>query len=156
MLGFLLRARRDARPKQNIQNKPSETVRVHQVVSNLLQLLGVETIEGVAYSKEENSIVERSNKKALRHLRAFLQEQKVPINWVDILPLAQHIIYATSHTSIGVSPAQLLFGNVVHLNKPLYTAEGVDRSENCYYNFRSYMHYVFNVQSKLITKSRRL
>jgi len=60
----------------------------------------------------------------LRHLRAFLQEQKVLENWVDNLPLVQRIINATPHASIGVSPAQLLFGNAVHLDKPLSIVRG--------------------------------
>jgi len=55
-----------------------------------------------------------------------------------------------------MSPAQLLFGNAVHLDKPLYTSEGVEKSENRSEDYRSYMDNMLSVQAKLIAISQKL
>jgi hypothetical protein len=70
--------------------------------------------------------------------------------------LVQRIINATPHASIGISPAQLLFGNAVHLDKPLYTSEEVEKSENRSKDYRSYMDNMLSVQAKLIAISQKL
>jgi hypothetical protein len=36
--------------------------------------MGIQTLTTIAYSKEENAIVERANKEVMRHLRALLLE----------------------------------------------------------------------------------
>lgn len=68
-------------------------------------------------SKEENAIVERSNKEVNRHLRNLVFHHNVIEGWADCLPLVQRIINASVHSSIGVTPAQLLFGNSVNLDR---------------------------------------
>jgi hypothetical protein len=122
---------------------------LNELVDELLVILGPEKIEGLPGSKEENSIVERSIKEVLRHLRAFLQDSNVLEDWVNYLPLVQRIINATPHESIGVSPAQLLFGNAVHLDRNLVSAAHVAPSEDS----QSYQHWtdkMLATQSKLI------
>ncbi len=137
-------------PHQIFSDRGSQFI--NEVVEILMILMGVEKIEGTPYSKEENSIVERVNKEVLRHLRAFLQDQKVLEDWVDNLPLVQRIINSTPHSSIGVSPAQLLFGNAVQLDRELYTKEGVEKSENrSTTNYRDYIDKMLALQSRLIS-----
>jgi hypothetical protein len=71
-----------------------------------------------AYSKEENRIVEHANKEVMRHLRAIVFDRRVTDHWSsDYLPLVQRIINANISSPIGVSPAQLLFGDAVHLER---------------------------------------
>jgi hypothetical protein len=70
------------------------------------------------YSKEENGIVERANKEVMRHLRATIFDRRVVNNWSsDYLPLVQRIMNAQVKTPTGVFPAQLLFGDAVHLER---------------------------------------
>jgi hypothetical protein len=104
---------------------------LNELMTELLKILGPEKIEGLPGSKQENSIVERSIKEVLRHLRAFMQVSNVLEDWVSYLPLVQRIMNATPHESIGVSPAQLLFGNAVHLDRSLLSNDGrVNNSSN--------------------------
>jgi hypothetical protein len=68
-----------------------------------------------------NGIVERKNLNVLTHLRALLMTNlDVITNW-SLLPIAQRICDATDVSSIGCAPAQLIFGNLIHLNRSLDT-----------------------------------
>jgi hypothetical protein len=60
--------------------------------------------------------VERANYEILRHLKAILYHTKVKSHWHECLPFVQRIINANVNSSIGVSPAQLLFGNAIMLD----------------------------------------
>jgi hypothetical protein len=71
----------------------------------------------MAYSKEENGRIERANREILRHLRAFVMHSKVVDDWVAKLPFVQRIMNASVHSLTGFSPAALLFGTAVNLNR---------------------------------------
>lgn len=86
----------------------------------MLKLIGTEHELTLAESKEENAIVERANKEVMRHLRGIILEQKVVTEWSTYLPLVQRIMNASVHSSTGVSPAQLLFGNAVKLDSGIF------------------------------------
>ena len=70
----------------------------------------------LAYSKEENAIVERCNKEVMRHIRAMVFEINKRDAWSMFLPLAQRIINSEVHSRIGVSPNDLVFGGKVDLH----------------------------------------
>jgi hypothetical protein len=86
-------------------------------------LLQLEHVLTTPYSKQENAIVERANKEVLRHLRAFIFDNRILETWLYSVPMVQRIINSTKHAAIGVSPAQLLFGNAVDLDRGLYTVD---------------------------------
>lgn len=89
---------------------------VNGLIRDLLRLMGVEHQLTLAYSKESNAIVERSNKEVMRHLTAILFDRRILSVWsMEYLPLVQRIINAQEHDSIGVSPAELLYGNSINL-----------------------------------------
>ena len=100
---------------------------VNTVMKELTRLLLIEHELTTAYSHEENGIVERANKEVMRHLRAILLDKNQQDDWSDCLPLVQRIMNASTHESIGASPAELLFGNAVNLDRGLFaTAEASD------------------------------
>ena len=70
----------------------------------------------IAYSKEENGIVERGNKEVMRHLRAIMLDKSWSSDWNIYLPLVMRILNAKPHESTGVPPVQLVFGDRVDLN----------------------------------------
>jgi hypothetical protein len=77
----------------------------------------------IPYRPASNGIVERKNREVLAHLRALLfTDNLVKLNWHYLLPIAQRICNATDVASLGCSPAQLIFGNSIHLNRGLDTA----------------------------------
>ena len=108
---------------------------VNETIQALLKLIGTDHELTLAESKEENAIVERANKEVMRHLRGIILEKKVVTEWSTFLPLIQRIMNASVHSSTGVSPAQLVFGNAVKLDRGIflphkkgYNAEGEQES----------------------------
>ena len=75
----------------------------------------------MAYSKQENAIVERINKEVNRHLRAFTFDSASLESYKLCLPFVQRIINSAVHSSTGASPASLLFGNQLNLNRGILT-----------------------------------
>jgi hypothetical protein len=89
---------------------------VNAVINQLLSLLQIEHELSLAYSKEHNAIVERANKEVMRHLTAIIFDKRVNSAWSsEYLPLVQRIMNAKVHDTIGVSPAELLFGKAINL-----------------------------------------
>jgi cleavage and polyadenylation specificity factor subunit 1 len=93
---------------------------VNEIIEQLLLLIGTQHDITLAYSKQENSIVERSNKEVLRHLRNIIFDKRVMANWSVYLPLVQRIINSAVHSSLGVSPAQILFANAIDLDRNIF------------------------------------
>jgi transposase InsO family protein len=91
---------------------------VNELIQKFCTLVGTEMDPTTAYSKEENGIVERANKEVMRHLRAIIFDRRITDTWSsDYLPLVQRIMNAQIKSPTGVSPAQLLFGDAVHLER---------------------------------------
>ncbi len=89
---------------------------VNEMIEEVSSLVASNQIFSMAYSKEENAIVERANAEVMRHVRGIVFDTKVKKNWSTILPLAQRIMNATIKESTGVSPARLIFGNSIDLD----------------------------------------
>jgi hypothetical protein len=95
--------------------------------------LGVDHDLTTPYSHEENGIVERSNKEILRHLSAILYDRSMATSeWVKFIPFVQRIINSAKHSATGVSPAELLFGDNVTLDRGIFlpTSLRTDGQEN--------------------------
>jgi hypothetical protein len=93
---------------------------INAVISNLALLVSAETIKSVAYSHEENSLVERANKEIMRHLRNIIFDYRVAKKWSTYLPSVQRVINSTKHLSTGVTPAEIVFGNSINLDRGLF------------------------------------
>jgi len=93
---------------------------VNKTIDELIELMGVEKLDTMPGVHEENSIVERRNKEVNRHLRAIVNHRKIKSGWSDVLPLVQRIINAETMEGIGVSPAQIIFGNAVNLDRGIF------------------------------------
>ena len=91
----------------------------NEIINHLLQLLEINHNFTIAYSKEENAIVERSNKEVMRHLRAIIFDKDIVSEWFIYLPMVMRIINSKKHESTNVSPSELLFGGQVNLNNNL-------------------------------------
>ena len=102
-------------PSQLVSDGGSQYV--NEIISDFLDLAGTEHHITLAYSKQENGIVERSNKEILRHLRAIIFERSVIATWYKYTPLVQRIFNSTVSDSTGVSPAQIIYGGALNLNR---------------------------------------
>ena len=80
-------------------------------------LVGTNHVLTLAASKQENAAVENANKRSQEYLRSMLFDNRILKRWSDVLPLVQRIMMAEPNEVIGVSPAQLLFGNSIQLDR---------------------------------------
>ena len=87
-------------------------------MSELLEMLGVEHELTVTDHPESNGLVERRNAEVARHIRNFVNE-KENYDWSCCLPIVQRILNLTHCSTIGMSPAQLLFGSYCPENPSL-------------------------------------
>ena len=90
---------------------------VNQVISKFLAYVGTEHCLSIAYSKEENAIAERANKEINRHRTAicFYDYEKT-------IPIVHRILNSHRNTLTNVSPADLLFGNALNLDRGIFVS----------------------------------
>jgi transposase InsO family protein len=92
----------------------------NQIISETIKLVGTESVKTLAYSKEENAIVERSNKEVLRHIRALVYEIGKHNDWPNFIPFVQRILNSEVSSATGVSPNALRYGDTVDLDRGIY------------------------------------
>jgi transposase InsO family protein len=88
---------------------------VNTIIESLFKMFVIEHELSLAYSHEENGIVERANKEDLRHLRALVNDSRLVSQWPLYLPFVMRIINSKVHSSTGYAPVRLLFGNNLEL-----------------------------------------
>ena len=59
---------------------------VNSLITLLMEVVGTQHFITLAYSHEENAIVERANKEVLRRLRDLIFENRLVAIWTDMLP----------------------------------------------------------------------
>jgi hypothetical protein len=118
-------------PNEILTDNGSQYVNKH--LYDLFNLLRTQHITITPYSSEQNGIVERANKEVLRHLKNILYDTKVVGAWSSYLPLVERIINAKKHNVTKISPADLLFGGAINLERrmiyqPLKQSDAVDEN----------------------------
>jgi hypothetical protein len=107
---------------------------VNELIAAFLRLVNVERKAAIGYLPRTNGTVERWIAELTKHLRRYLVfVAGLKERWSEYLPLAVLILNATRTAGIGCAPAQIVFGNRVHLNRDLVPtqvstelAEGLD------------------------------
>ena len=66
---------------------------IAEIIREFLLLVGVKHCLTLAYSKQENAIVERYNKEINRHLRALTFENLSLTDYKTTLPVVQRILF---------------------------------------------------------------
>jgi len=105
-------------PSQILTDNGSQFM--NELFTNLFRLMGIEGLNTIPYSKEENAIVERANKEIQRHLEAICYDRTHADSWSAYLPIVQRIMNASVHSATGQKPATLLFANMINLDKGIF------------------------------------
>ena len=87
------------------------------VIAQFLVATGTAQNLTLAYSSQENAIVERNNKEINRHLRALTFDKNTVDDYQLILPFVQRILNSSENERTNISPASLLFGNSINLDR---------------------------------------
>jgi hypothetical protein len=93
----------------------------NELIRDFLVLTGTPHNLTLAYSSQENAIVERVNKEVNRHLRALVFDKQTLDGYPKSIPFVQRIINSNVNVRTGFSPAQILFGNKLDLNRGILT-----------------------------------
>ena len=93
---------------------------IAEVIRGFLHLIGVSHTLTLAYSKQENAIVERYNKEINRHLRALTFENLSLTECKKSLPFVQRILNSNHSDRLKISASQMLFGNMLNLDKGIF------------------------------------
>lgn len=92
-------------------------------VRELFAACGVKDIKTLAYSKEENSLVERANKEVMRHLRTILFHSNITTHWNQHLGTIMKIMNHQKRGTFFPSPASILFGDRFRDDELLFMAQ---------------------------------
>ena len=93
---------------------------IADVIREFLSFVGTRHCLTLAYSKEENAIVERMNKEINRHIRSLTYDNTSLEDYKLALPFVMRIINSNHSDRLKISSAQLLFGNCVNLDRGMF------------------------------------
>ena len=89
----------------------------NSVITQFLEATGTLQNLTLAYSSEENAIVERTNKEINRHLRALTFHKNTIHDYQEGLPFVQRIINSSFNERTTIAPSQVLFGDALDLDR---------------------------------------
>lgn len=93
----------------------------NDIVKQLAHMIDFKQVVIQPYLHSANGIVERVNRSILERLRFILFDRRIrkqpKLQWTDLLPLAQRIVNSSVHSAIGTSPARLIFGDHLDLDR---------------------------------------
>ena len=128
---------------------------IADMTEELCRLIDTNHTTILPYSHEENSIVERANKEVMRHVRSIIYDRQLKHKWSSILPLVQRIMNASKNTTTGTSPARIIYGNNIDLDRSLFKEHATVPEQD----ISDYMLDLIDSQSRIIAiaqESQRL
>ena len=126
---------------------------IADVIREFLAYIGIEHCLTLAYSKEENAIVERYNKEINRHLRALTFDNNSLDDYKISLPFVQRILNSNHSDRLKISASQMLFGNMLNLDKGIFAP--VSEIKPSIEPLSSYMSKLLSVQDNLLKASAK-
>ena len=124
----------------------------NQLIEQFCDVANIDANKIHAYSKEENSMVERANKEVFRHLIPMINDKKCKDNFVPLLPFAQRIMNTMEHEVLKVSPSQIIFGSSIDHDVHLITQPEHNSSE---FNYSSKIQHMLEMQQKFLDIARQ-
>jgi len=142
-------------PCQILSDRGSEYV--NKVIKELLDNTGVDQILTIAYSKEENSIVERANKEVNRWIKDILYGIQIPMKeWKKTLPFVQRLHNASVIKSIGCTPADIIFGKSVNLDRGIIIPMEMRSKDDTDQKLEEWVENKIELQDIIMKTARRL
>jgi RNase H-like domain found in reverse transcriptase/Integrase core domain/Integrase zinc binding domain/Chromo (CHRromatin Organisation MOdifier) domain len=127
---------------------------IADLIREFLKLIGTEHCLTLAYSKQENSIVERYNKEINRHIRALTYDNNSLTDYRFSLPFVQRILNSNYSDRLKISAADLLFGKIVKLDRGIFEPlqANINRDD---VPLSKHMSKILSVQDNLIKASAK-
>ena len=93
----------------------------NDLIKEFIDLTGTPHSLTLAYSSQENAIVERVNKEVNRHLRGLVFDTPSLEGYAKCIPFVQRIINSSVNKRTIASPACILFADKLDLNRGILT-----------------------------------
>ena len=130
---------------------------VNAVIQAYLDFQGTEHVLSIAYSKQENSIVERANKEIRRWIRDMLYSKKMPRSaWRKAIPFVIRIHNASPIEPLKVAPADLVFGQRINLDRGILIPAAERTEELEEQSLQDWMREHLTVQDAMIERAQEL
>ena len=97
--------------------------------------------------------MERMNKEINRHLRALTFENDSLEKYADSLPFVQRILNSNHSDRLKISAAQLLFGNIVNLDRGIFLP--IDERPTTSKPLSKYISDMLTIQDSLLKASAK-
>ena len=124
----------------------------NEIIDQLCEITGIESLKTIPYSSQENGIGERINREIIKHLEAFCIGVNKKKRWSEYLPFVRRIINSSYHSTIGTSPASIIYGNRINQDWIYAPREFRDIELNGK-TFGSYMKDSLEFQDEVIIKA---
>jgi hypothetical protein len=126
----------------------------NELIEGFLKATGTPHNLTLAYSSEENAIVERSNKEVNRHIVAYTFDNETVHEWREALPFVQRIMNSSHSQRTKISPADLMFGKQLQLDRGILLPFQEDKEDTTPLPQR--VATMLTLQARLVTISQDL
>jgi hypothetical protein len=120
------------------------------LIKQFIELIESECKHSISHRHESNGVIEHSNRECIRHLKAIVHELKDHKKWSKYTMLAQRVINATVSSVTKVSPSQLLYGNMITLDRGLFKSYKLKSEKPVH----TYLKDLLEMQQKLVNASQ--
>jgi hypothetical protein len=127
---------------------------VNDIITEFTTLVGTQQCLTLAYSSQQNSIVERVNKEINRHIRSLTIESNSVEDYQLTLPIVQRILNAAYSDRTHMSSSQILFGNAINLERSLFLPP-VERPTQGH-RLSAHMSKMLKFQDEVMERARKI
>jgi transposase InsO family protein len=126
----------------------------NETITQFLAMVGTQHCLTLAYSSQQNAIVERIIKEVNRHITALTFDTNSVDDYAMLLPIVQRILNSAYSDHTKISSAQLLFGNALNLDRGLFLTPAERPDINL--PLSDHISKLLRLQDEMITKARKV
>ena len=90
------------------------------MINQFIELIETTCNHSIAHRHCSNGNIEHANREIIRHIRCITNELKSNNKWSRFVMIVQRIMNATVSSITKVSPSQLLYGNMITLDRNIF------------------------------------
>jgi transposase InsO family protein len=139
-------------PSQLLSDRGSHFV--NEVITEFTSLVRTQQCLTLAYSFQQNSIVERVNKETNRHIRSLTFESNSAEDYQLTLLIVQRILNAAYSDRTHLSSSQILFGNAIILDRSLFLPPVERQTQG--HPFSVHMSKMLKFQDEVMERARTI
>ena len=121
-----------------------------ELIKQFIELIKSTYNHSIAHRHCSNGTIEHANREIIRHIKCITNELKMNSKWSRFVMIAQRIINATVNSITKVSPSQLLYGNMITLDRNIFKSYQLKSNKTVHV----YLKELLEVQQSLLHASQ--